>query len=362
MIPIASPVITKLEKELVNEVLESGNLATGEYVTKFEQNFANYIGVPYAIATSSGTTGLHAAIESLSLPEGSEIITTPFTFIASSNSILYSKHQPIFVDIDPETFNMNPDYIRDLVRNNRNIKAILVVHLYGLPANMKAIMDIAKEFNLKVIEDCAQAHGAEINGRKVGTFGDVGVFSFYPTKNMTTSEGGMIVTHNEEINAKSRLLINHGSPERYVHTIIGYNYRMTNISAAIGIGQLKQIEHFTSKRISNANMLNKGLGDIKWLRTPYAPEGFKHVYHQYTIKIEGKGRTEVIKELEKAKIGYGVHYPTPIHLQPVYKELGYGTQELPHSEKLANEVLSLPVHPGLSELDIKKIVSVFTSL
>ncbi|PKR86277.1 DegT/DnrJ/EryC1/StrS family aminotransferase [Heyndrickxia camelliae] len=362
MIPIAKPIISNAEIDLVNEVLKSGNLASGEYVKKFEDDFANYIEIPYAIATSSGTTGLHAAIEALELPENSQIITTPFTFIASSNSILYSGHKPVFADIDPNTCNMSTEHIRKLVKENNNIKAILVVHLYGLPANMDEIMKVANELNLKVIEDCAQAHGAEINGKKVGTFGDVGVFSFYPTKNMTTSEGGMIVTKDEEIYNRGKLLINHGSSERYVHTILGYNYRMTNISAAIGLGQLRQINHFTSQRIKNAKLLDKGLKDIEWLDIPYVPSGYKHVYHQYTIKIKNKLRNDVINKLEKNGIGYGVHYPTPIHLQPLYKELGYNGISLPNAERLSSQVLSIPVHPSLSETDIHTIIEVLKSI
>ncbi|MBB2481629.1 DegT/DnrJ/EryC1/StrS family aminotransferase [Bacillus sp. APMAM] len=362
MIPIARPILSKLEKDMVNEVLESGILATGEYVSNFEKKFAEFNDVPFAIATTSGTTGLHAAIEALKLPKGSEIITTPFTFIASSNSILYSGHKPVFVDVDEDTCNIKTEHIREMVKSNGNIKAILVVHLYGLPANMEEIMEIANELNLKVIEDCAQAHGAEINGRKVGTFGDVGVFSFYPTKNMTTSEGGMIVTKNEEIYNKCRLLINHGSSERYIHTILGYNYRMTNICAAIGLGQLEQINYFTSQRINNAKLLNEGLSNLNWLQIPYVPSNYKHVYHQYTIKIRDKKRKNVIIKLEEEKIGYGIHYPTPIHLQPYYKMLGYGNQSLPNSERLSMEVLSLPVHPSVSKQDIDKIVTVLTSM
>ncbi|TCS83372.1 DegT/DnrJ/EryC1/StrS family aminotransferase [Tepidibacillus fermentans] len=361
MIPIAKPLISDLEKKLVMEVLDSGVIASGKYVEQFEEKFADYLKVKYAVATSSGTTALHAAIEALNLPKDSEIVTTPFTFIASSNSILYSGLNPVFVDIDEKTFNIDPNKVENAVKENPKIRAILVVHLYGLPVDMDAIMEIANRYDLKVIEDCAQAHGAEINGKKVGTIGDVATFSFYPTKNMTTSEGGMVVTNNEEIYKNTKLLINHGSPERYNHTILGYNYRMTNISAAIGLGQLERLDEFNNARIKNAMALNEGLKDIDWLVTPYTPEHYKHVYHQYTVKVL-IDRDKVIQALQDNQIGYGIHYPKPLHKQKVYTDRGYAGLSLPISEKMAEQVLSLPVHPALKDEDIGTIISVLNSI
>jgi len=362
MIPIARPIISDLEKQLVMEVLDSGVIASGKYVEQFEEKFAEYLGANYAVATSSGTTALHAAIEALNLPSDSEIVTTPFTFIASSNSILYSGLKPVFVDVDKNTFNIDPLKVEEAVKVNPKIRAILVVHLYGLPVNMDAIMDIARRYDLKVIEDCAQAHGAEINGEKVGTIGDVSTFSFYPTKNMTTSEGGMVVTNNQDIYKNTKLLVNHGSPERYNHTVLGYNYRMTNISAAIGLGQLERLEDFNRARIKNALALNDGLKNVEWLITPFQPDNnYKHVYHQYTVKIL-KDRDKVIETLQKNEIGYGIHYPKPLHLQKVYTDRGHAGSSFPNSEMLAEQVLSLPVHPSLSDEDIKTIISVLTGI
>src|SRR6056297_1067223 len=271
MIPIANPIITDEEKELVNEVMDSGMLIMGEYVKEFEEKFANYSDAKHGIATSSGTTALDVAIKALEIEEGDKVITTPFTFIASSNSILYSKADPIFADVKDDTFNIDPDSIRELLKEHPDTKALMIVHLYGLPCDMDEIMEIVNEHNLLLIEDSAQAHGATYNGRKVGSFGEVSAFSFYPTKNMTTSEGGIVLTDDQEIMERARLLVNHGSPKKYHHDILGYNYRMTNISAAIGLVQFKKLDRFNKQRRKNARRLTEGLNDLTWLQTPVIP-------------------------------------------------------------------------------------------
>jgi len=354
MIPIANPIITEEEKELVNEVMDSGMLIMGEYVKEFEEKFANYSDTEYGIATSSGTTALDVALKSLEIEEGDKIITTPFTFIASSNSILYSKADPIFADVKEDTFNIDPDSIRKLLKEHPDTKALLIVHLFGLPCDMDEIMDIVNKHNLLLIEDSAQAHGATFHGRKVGSFGEVAAFSFYPTKNMTASEGGIVLTDDEEIMERARLLVNHGSPQKYHHDILGYNYRMTNISAAIGLIQFKKLEKFNEQRQANAEILTDGLSDLDWLKTPVIPEDRAHVFHQYTIRTDY--RNELLEYLKDNEIGYGIHYPMPAYEQSLYQKLGYKDIRCPVAEKLCDQVVSLPVHPALSEEDIDYII------
>lgn len=250
MIPIAKPNIGEEEKNAVMEVLESGMLAQGLKVKEFEERFAKYIGTKYAVATSNGTTALHIALLSSGIKKGDEVITTPFSFIASATSILFCNAVPVFADIKTKTFNINPNKIEKAI--TKKTKAIMVVHLYGQSSEMDRIKEIANKKKLSLIEDACQAHGAENNGKRVGSIGDIGCFSFYPTKNMTTGEGGMITTNDHVIAEKVRLLRDHGQKERYEHVIVGYNYRMTNIAAAIGIEQLQKLEQFNKKRRENA--------------------------------------------------------------------------------------------------------------
>ncbi len=351
MIPIASPIIEEEERKAVMGVMESGNLAQGRVVKEFEENFAEYTGTKYAVAASNGTTALHTALLAAGVGGGDEVITTPFTFIATANSILYCNARPIFADIDLKTFNVDTEEIKEKI--TKKTKALHIVHLYGQPCDMDAVMEICEDYRLKLIEDACQAHGAEYRGRKAGSFGDAACFSFYPTKNMTTGEGGMITTNSKEVAIRARLLRSHGSSERYNHEILGYNYRMTDVAAAIGIEQLKKLDTFNEKRIENAGRLTDGLRGTKGLVLPYASGGVKHVYHQYTIRVEN--RAGLIERLEEAGIGYGIHYPKPVHWQKLYQRLGY-EDSLPEAEKASADVLSLPVHPGVREEDIDYIV------
>ena len=356
MIPIASPIIEDKEKNKVLEVMDSGMLASGQYVKDFEDEFANYIGAEYANATTSGTTGLHVALKASGIEEGDKVLTTPFTFIASSNSILFCGAEPIFADVKEDTFNIDPESMRQKLEENPDIKAVIIVHLYGLACDMDPIMDLVKEYDLKLIEDAAQSHGAKYKGENVGNFGDAAVYSFYPTKNMTTGEGGMVLTNDEKINEKSEALINHGASERYKHESLGYNYRMTNIAAAIGLEQLKKLDKYNQKRQENASYLTEKLKDLDWLETPVVPEDREHVFHQYTVKVEN--RDEFLDHLEKNEIGYGIHYPVPAYNQPLYEKKGYGDYHHPVTEKLCEKVVSLPIHPALSDDDLEKIVEV----
>lgn len=356
MIPIAKPLIGIEEKNAVMKVLESGVIAEGTKVSEFEKAFAQYIGVNYSVALNSGTAALHLALLAHKIGDGDEVITTPFTFIATANSVLFTGAKPVFVDIEENTFNINPDNINEKI--TPKTKAIIPVHLFGHPADMKAICEIAEDHNLIIIEDACQAHGAKFDGKYVGSFG-TGAFSFYPTKNMTTGEGGIITTNNPHVYDRAKLLKSHGSRQKYMHEMLGYNFRMTDLAASIGIEQLKKLDMFTRLRQKNADYLNSGLKDITGIVTPVTKKNCEHVYHQYTIRVSGKcamDRDTLVKVLNEKGIGAGIYYPLPVHKQPVYKELNY-TDSLPIAEKMSKEVFSLPVHPAVSETDLDYIIT-----
>ena len=351
MISIAKPDIGDEEKEAVMQVLSSGMIAEGKRVAEFEGAFAEYAGVDHCVAVNSGTAALHAAILAHGIGKGHEVITTSFSFIATGNSILYTGAKPVFVDIEAETFNIDTELIEDSI--TKNTKALMPVHLYGHPAEMKAIMDIAEDHDLVVIEDACQAHGASYHGKKVGSFG-TGAFSFYPTKNMTTGEGGMITTNDEEVARKARMIRAHGSKQRYLHEMLGYNLRMTDIAAAIGLVQLGKVDAYNAARRKNASMLSEGLKDLSSVTVPGIKDGCDHMFHQYTIRVEN--RDDLVTKLAQKNIGTGVYYPIPIHKQPIYIEAGY-TDNLVECEKASKEAVSLPVHPGVSEDDVKEIIA-----
>jgi perosamine synthetase len=355
MIPIAKPIIDEDEISAVEAVLRSGILAQGKNVEEFEQAFASFVGTKYAIAMNSGTAALHTALLAHGIGEGDEVITSPFTFIVSANAILFTGAKPVFTDIEEETFNIAPDNVEDKITSRT--KAIMPVHLYGQPCDMKRLMKIAEEHELIVIEDACQAHGAEYEGKRAGSFG-TGCFSFYATKNMTTGEGGMITTNDNDIAQKARMIRNHGQIERYFHEILGYNYRMTDIAAAIGLCQLGKLEEFNNKRIRNAEFLTGRLGGVKGLVPPQVRPDVKHVFHQYTVRITqdyAVSRDELKLKMMERGVGTEIYYPMPAHKQPFYQSLGYDDY-LPNSEKAAREVLSLPVHPSLTKEDLENVV------
>ena len=352
-VPIAKPIIGDKEIENVVEVLKSGMIAQGPKVEEFEQKFAEWVGAEYGIAVNSGTAALHVALLACGIGEGDEVITTPFTFIASGNSILYTGARPVFADIDMKTYTLNPDSIEDLI--TEKTKAIMPVQLYGQSADMDRINEIAEKYGLIVIEDAAQAHGAAYNGQKVGSIGDMSCFSFYPTKNMTTSEGGIITTDDDELAEKARIFRAHGATVRYHHDAIGYNFRMTDISAAIGLAQLENIDEFNEKRIANAAYLNEGLKDVDGVITPYCADGSKHVYHQYTIRVEKGDRDDWVDIINDCGVGTGIHYPIPLYNQPIYRALGI-EGNCPNAELAADNVISLPVHPSLSKEDLDIVI------
>jgi len=351
MIPIAKPFIGDEEIKEVEAVLRSGFIAQGPKVAEFEEKFAEYIGTRHAVATSSGTTALHVALLCAGIGKGDEVITTPFSFAATANSVLYAGGKPVFVDIDPKTYNINPEKIEEAITDKT--KAILPVHLYGQPADMDQICKIAEDHDLKVIEDAAQAHGAIYHGKKVGSIGDMACFSFYPTKNITTGEGGIITTDDDSFDKDARAIRAHGESERYEHVTLGYNFRMTDIAAAIGVVQLKRLEEFNEKRIENAEYLTEHINSIEGIESPYVASNVRHVFHQYTVRVEDGKRDELKEFLNNEGIGTGVHYPRTIYNQKLYEDLGY-TADCPEAEKAAAEVLSLPVNPTLSAEDFGK--------
>jgi len=355
MIPIAKPIMGKEEEMAVARVLESGMLASGSKVEEFEDKFAKFVGAKYGVATSSGTTALHIALLSLGIGKGDEVIVPSLSFIATVNSILFCDAKPVFCDIHPITFNIDVDKIERLI--SRKTKAILPVHLYGQPADMNPILEIAEKYDLYVINDVAQAHGAEYENKRMGYFRDIGCFSFYPTKNMTTGEGGMITTNDEEIAEIAKSLRNHGREKTswgYEYCRLGYNYRMTDISASIGIEQLKKLPKFNKIRRRNARFFDRELCDVEYIDIPFVMKNVKHVYNQYTLKCNY--RNELIKKLKRENIGYGIYYPKPLHFYEHLRKFSHG--DLKNSERVAKHVISIPVHPSLREEEMLKIVDV----
>jgi perosamine synthetase len=359
MIYMAKPQIGDDEKQAVMEVLDSGMLAQGPRVKAFEEAFAEMCGVKHAIATSSGTTALHVALLANGIGPGDEVITSAFTFIASSNSILFTGARPVFVDIDPCTFNLDPGKIEAAI--TPRTKAIMPVHLYGLACDMDPILRLAEEHGLAIIEDACQSHGAKYKGKRVGSFG-TGTFSLYPTKNITSGEGGMITTNDDVIDEKCRVIRQHGMRRRYYHDELGFNFRMTDVHAAIGLAQVKKLDRFNAQRQANAKFLSENL---KGVVVPFIPEGQTHVFHQYTVRMSGGKRDALRTHLQEGGVGSEVYYPVPIHKQSFYvSDLGHN-ESLPETENAALEVLSLPVHAGLSAADLETIVSAvnaFTSI
>jgi perosamine synthetase len=353
-IPIAKPQLGEEEKAAVVAVLESGMLAQGRRVAEFEARIAELCGVKHAVAVASGTAALWLTLLAHEIGSGDEVITTPFSFIASSNCALYVGARPVFVDIEPDTCLIDVGAIE--ARITERTRAILPVHLYGQPCDMAAIMEIAGRHDLIVVEDACQAHGATFEGQPVGSFG-TGCFSFYPTKNMTTGEGGVITTNDDSLAERLRLLRNHGQSQRYRHDILGYHFRTTDIQAAIGLAQLEKLPAWNEQRIANARYLSERLQGV---RVPVVAPGRRHVFHQYTIRVSGD-RQALQDHLMEQGIGTAIHYPCPIHHQPLYRSLGYD-DVLPEAEAAGRKVLSLPVHPALSQSDLDRIVAAVNSL
>jgi dTDP-4-amino-4,6-dideoxygalactose transaminase len=346
LIPISAPAITQTEIQAVVDVLRSGNLVQGTVVNAFEVAFAEYVGCHYAVATSSGTTALQLALLAHKIGAGDEVITTPFTFVATANAIRYTGATPVFADIEQETLNLSPRAV--LASVTRRTRAIIVVHLYGNPCNMTELDRLASEHGLVLVEDACQAHGATFAGRRVGTFG-TGCFSFYGTKNLTCGEGGMITTSDPAIAERARLLRNHAMRVAYTHEELGFNFRMTDIHAALGLAQLSRLDELNAIRAANAVFYDGALADAPVSRPALHPAA-QSAWHQYTLLVAREHRDQLAARLRERGVGVGVYYPIPVHRQPAYRNIGARAHH-PIAEAAAECVLSIPVHPGVREVD-----------
>jgi len=353
-IPVARPAIGQDEISAVTAVLESGMLAAGERVAEFEKKFADYCGTTHAVAINNGTAALHAALLAADIGFGDEVIVPSFSFFATASAVSMTGAKPIFVDVNEQTFGIDPAQVEGSV--TPKTKAVIGVHLFGQLFDIPGIQQVCESHTLTLIEDAAQAHGAMYNGEKTGGFGQFGCFSFYATKNMTTGEGGMVTTSDKAYNERLRLLINHGQSEKYLHTRLGYNYRMTDVAAAIGLVQLKKLEKFNMRRRKNAEYYDTHIS-VKGLVTPAIAQGMHHVYHQYVIRLTDEfpmKRADFMEYLKVKGIGTAVHYPLPIHHQPVYARANE-PDSCPVSTSLASSVLSIPVHPLLDQKELAYI-------
>jgi len=355
-IRIAQPIIEDDERRAVIQTLDSGQLAQGPRVAAFEQAFARYIGVRHAIALNSGTAALHIALLGHGIGAGDEVIVPAFSFAATATAALHAGARPVFVDVREDDFGIDAAPVEAAISSRT--RAIVAVHLYGQPCDIEAVSALCARRGLALIEDAAQAVGAEASGRRCGSFG-TGAFSFYATKNLTTGEGGMLTTDDEAVAERTRLLRSQGERARYVSEESGYNYRMTEMAAALGHAQLLKLDARNERRRANAARLSALLAGVDGIVTPQELPGRQHVWHQYTIRVlAGRGaRGRLQTSLRARGIESAPFYPTPIHRQPLYERLGYADARLPVAERLADEVLSLPVHPALSPDDIEEVAS-----
>ncbi|MFC3958308.1 DegT/DnrJ/EryC1/StrS family aminotransferase [Halovivax cerinus] len=356
-IPLADPDVGPAALDRIEALAERGELADGPEVRLFESEFAEYCGTDHAVATTNGTTALHATLTAFDVEPGKTVVTSPFSFVASANAIRLAGGQPVFADVDPETYAIDPDAVRECCEARDDVVGLVPVHLYGCPAPMDELVAIADEHDLFVVEDACQAHGAEIDGDRVGSLGDAACFSFYPTKNMTTGEGGMVTTDSDEIAERVARFVNHGRPtgERtYGHVELGHNFRLTSIAAAIGRRQLDRLPAFNRARREHARYYDDHLTHLP-IDRPVEPPGYRHVYHQYTIRAEN--RDALAETLSDHGIGAGIYYDRPIHRQPAYESVHTAARSFPETERAAASVLSLPVHPSLDETDRRAVVS-----
>lgn len=353
MIPAASPSIGRKERKAVDRVMRSGMLAQGPEVAAFEAEFSSVVAGRECIALNSGTSALHMAFVAAGITRGDEVIVPSFSFAATANAVALTGATPVFVDIESNYFTIDPALIEAAI--TKKTKAIMPVHLYGHPADMVTINAIAQKHNLLVFEDAAQAHAASINGIPVGAWSEAASFSFYPTKNMTSGEGGMVTTSNPVLARAVRVLRNQGMEKRYENEVVGFNTRMTDIHAAIGRVQLTQLAGWTAARQANAAFLNANLDGVI---VPQTATGMSHVFHQYTVRIPAGERDKFAAELTKRGVGNGVYYPTPIHELPSFKF----KLSLPQTTLAAQEALSLPVHPALKKRDLVKIVETVNAI
>ncbi|MEO0095254.1 MAG: DegT/DnrJ/EryC1/StrS family aminotransferase [candidate division WOR-3 bacterium] len=358
--------------EAIKKTIDSCAFVAGEKVKEFENNFASYCGAKYGIAISSGTSAIYAALKALDIGRHDAVITVPYTFIATAEAISLTGATPIFVDIKEDSYTIDPEKIKEYIEKKcewiekknvlrdqekkLNVKAIIPVHLYGQTADMDEIMKIAKKYNLAVIEDAAQAHGASYKEKKAGAIGELSAFSFYPSKNLGAyGQGGMVLTNNEELAEKVRMLIDHGQKERYFHEFEGWNFKMDGFQAAILNVKLNYLDDWNEDRRQNAYYYNELLNGIDKIITPKEMDYGKHIYHLYVVRVPD--RDGFMKFLKENGIGTGIHYPKPLHLQKAYNHLGYKEGDFPVSEKCANEIVSLPMFPELTKHEIEYVCS-----
>jgi len=336
----------------LKKVFETGNFILGQEEKDFERDFAKYCETKYAVGVNSGTDALYLALAALDIKDGDEVILPPYTFIATALCISYGGAKPVFVDIEPETYNLDPKKLKAAI--TPRTKAIIVVHIYGQAANMDEILAIAKEHKLKVVEDCAQAHGARYKGKRVGSMGDVSCFSFYPTKALGAfGDGGMILTSDEKIYNNSMMLRDYGRVGRYEHKIKGYNSRLDTVQAVVLSAKLKRLDQWNEMRAKMAQVYREELKDIKTIVTPASQSDRTHVYQTFAVRLQN--RDKVAEGLKEKKIGVLIHYPIPVHLQEAYKELGHKMGDFPVSEKVASEILSLPMFPHINKEQIRYV-------
>lgn len=344
-------------KKAVDSSINGTMFILGPHVKKFEEESARYLGCKYAVGVASGTDALHLALKAIGIKDGDEVITTPFTFIATAEAVVYCGAKPIFVDVDKETFNIDVNQIESKITDKT--KAILPVHLFGNPSNMDEIINIAKRYNLKVVEDCAQSFGATYKGVHTGNIGDVGCFSFFPSKNLGCyGDGGLVTTNDEQIYNTLIALRNHGSFIRYYHEVIGFNSRLDDIQAAILRVKLKHIDRFNTERRNVANLYKKYMGDI--VKYQKETDNGTHVYHQFTVVTEK--REKIIKALSDSDIASAVYYPVPLHLQKAFSNLNYKKGDLPIAEYLAEKVVSFPINPYLEDEEVLVISNTVKSV
>ena len=354
-IPLGKPIFDEEMQSAAIEALQNERFVLGESVVKFEEEFARYCGSKYAVSTSSGTSALQISLLALEVKQGDHVITSPYSFIATANAVLHANAIPVFADIDIENYNVDPELIKKKV--TKRVKVIIPVHLYGFPADMNSILEISEKFGFAVVEDACQAHGAEYFGQKVGAIGDVGCFSFYPSKNMTVcGDGGMLVTNNEEIAKAAAKLRDCGRVSHYKHDVIGFTSRLNTVNAAIGRVQLRKLDHWNEQRRGFAKLYGNLLSDLdnEVILPQHWGSDIKPVYHLYIIRTILRDAMKIW--LEDCGVQCGIHYSIPIHLQPIYRELfGYRNGDFPQSELLSQTTLSLPMFPGLEKQEIEYI-------
>ncbi len=359
MIPINLPKIGEEEVEAVVKVMRSGyltsGLGAGPKVTQFEKNFAQFAGAKHAIAVNTGTAALHAAIVAAGVKDGDEVILPSFTFVATAEAAVMAGGKPVFADIDAETYNLAPNAVEKAI--TKKTRAIVPVDLYGLPADMKPIREIAAKHNLSVVEDAAQAHGLSYHGKPPGAFADAACWSLYASKNMTTGEGGVVTTNDDRVAEVTKMVRTHGEKAKYASEMLGCNYRMSEIQAAIGVVQLEKLPIFVAKRKENAMRLNEILSKSDKLCLPSEPERGKHSWYLYTARLYNgteEARNKLLDQLHQKGIGAEAYYVNPVHKMPYYLN-NFGARKLPETEKAAKQVFSLPVHPGVTEEQVNFI-------